>query len=218
MHHRARRARRTALSVAVPVGLVTSLALTWGSTHAAFSASTGNTGNSWQAGSVVIDHSQRSSALFTTVHDGALKPGSTRSSCIRLDYTGSLPADIHMYAGTPLTGTDTLDPYLVMSVERGADVTSGTTVAANCNGFPENATRTFLYNTEQANDPTADATRTLAHLKARHPDYRDGVVVSTATPANTYLTLRITYAVLDNNNAQSKQSSATFTWEARNTP
>ncbi len=216
MRRRASGPRRRVAAAAVPVGLVVSLAVTWGSTHAAFSASTGNTGNSWQAGSVVIDHSQRSSALFTTVHDGALRPGSTRSSCIRLDYTGSLPADIRMYVGTPGTGTDTLDPYLVMSVERGSDVTSSTTVAADCVGFPENAPRTFLYNTEQANGSTPDATRTLAHLKARHPDFGDGVVVSTATPANTYLTLRITYAVADDNAAQSKQSSATFTWEARN--
>lgn len=216
MRHRASGPRRRVAAAAVPVGLVVSLALTWGSTHAAFSASTGNTGNSWQAGSVVIDHSQRGSALFTTVSDGALRPGSTRSSCIRLDYTGSLPADIRMYVGTPATGTDTLDPYLVMSVERGADVTSSTTVAANCAGFPENAPRTFLYNTDQANGSAPDAARTLAHLKTRHPDFRDGVVVSTATPANTHLTLRITYAVADDNGAQNKQSSATFTWEARN--
>jgi hypothetical protein len=218
MSHRAPRPRRTVAAAAVPVGLVVSLAVTWGSTHAAFSASTGNTGNSWQTGSVVLDHSQRSSALFTTADDGALTPGSTRSSCIRLDYTGSLPADIHMYVGTPSTGTDTLDPYLVMSVERGADVTSTTTVAADCTtGFTEASSGAFLYNTQQADDLTAEASKTLAHLKATHPDYRDGVVVSTDTPANTYLTLRITYAVKDDNGAQSKQSSATFTWEARNT-
>jgi hypothetical protein len=200
------------------VGLVTSIALTWGSTHAAFTASTGNVGNSWQAGSVALDHSQRSSALFTTVDDGALGPGSSRSSCIRLDYTGSLPADIRMYVGTPSNGTDTLDPYLVMSVERGADVTSTTTVAADCTtGFEEATPRAFLYNSRQADDPMAEASKTLADLKDTHPDHRDGVVVSTATPPDTYLTLRITYAVADDNEAQSKQSSATFTWEARNT-
>jgi hypothetical protein len=78
--HRAARARRTVLPVAVPVGLVLSLAVTWGSTYAAFSASTGNGGNSWQAGSVVLTDSDSGSALFTT--DGAVSPNdSTLRTC-----------------------------------------------------------------------------------------------------------------------------------------
>ena len=218
MRHRAPRARRTVLPVAVPVGLVISLAATWGSTHAAFSASTGNTGNSWQTGSVVLADSARGSALFTTVGDGALKPGSTASRCIRIDYTGSLPADIHMYVGTPVTGATTLDEHLVMSVERGADVTSATTVAANCtSGFTSASPSAFLYNTHEADDSMANASKTLADLKATHGDYENGVVISSATAQNTSLTLKITYAVKDDNEAQNAQSSATFTWEAQNT-
>ncbi len=218
MHHRAPRARRTVLSVAVPAGLVMSLAVTWGSTHAAFTASTDNVGNSWQTGSVVLADSDSEAALFSTTTDSALKPGSTRSRCIRLDYTGSLPADIHMYAGTPNAGATTLDPYLVMSVERGTDVTAATTVAADCTtGFTRTSTPTFLYNTQQADGSSADPSRTLAHLKATHRDHGSGLVVSTGTVQNTYLTLRITYAVKNDNGAQNTQSSATFTWEARNT-
>jgi len=218
VHHRAPRARRTVLPVAVPVGLVMSLAVTWGSTHAAFTASTDNVGNSWQTGSVVLADSDSEAALFSTTTDSALKPGSTRSRCIRLDYTGSLPADIHMYAGTPNAGATTLDPYLVMSVEWGTDVTAATTVAADCTtGFTRTSTPTFLYNTQQADGSSADPSRTLAHLKATHRDHGSGLVVSTGTVQNTYLTLRITYAVKNDNGAQNTQSSATFTWEARNT-
>jgi hypothetical protein len=195
-----------------------SLAVTWGSTHAAFTASTDNVGNSWQTGSVVLADSDSEAALFSTTTDSALKPGSTRSRCIRLDYTGSLPADIHMYAGTPNAGATTLDPYLVMSVERGTDVTAATTVAADCTtGFTRTSTPTFLYNTQQADGSSADPSRTLAHLKATHRDHGSGLVVSTGTVQNTYLTLRITYAVKNDNGAQNTQSSATFTWEARNT-
>jgi hypothetical protein len=225
VHHRAPRARRTVLPVAVPVGLVMSLAVTWGSTHAAFTASTDNVGNSWQTGSVVLADSDSEAALFSTALDSALKPGSTRSRCIRLDYTGSLPADIHMYvgtppadAGTPNAGATTLDPYLVMSVEKGIDVTADTTVAADCStGFTRTSTPTFLYNTQQADGSSVDPSRTLAHLKATHRDYGSGLVVSTGTVQNTYLTLRITYAVKNDNGAQNTASSATFTWEARNT-
>ncbi|MGY1760486.1 hypothetical protein ACI79G_13065 [Geodermatophilus sp. SYSU D00779] len=218
--------------MAVPVGLVMSLAVTWGSTHAAFTASTDNVGNSWQTGSVVLTDSDSGSALFTTdsavsPNDSSLKPGSTRSRCIRLNYTGSLPADIHMYvgtppadAGTPHAGATTLDPYLVMSVERGIDVSAATTVAADCStGFTPTSTvtPTFLYNTQQANGSSADPSKTLADLKATHRDFGSGLVVSTGTVQNTYLTLRITYAVKNDNRAQNTQSSATFTWEARNT-
>ncbi len=218
MHNRAPRARRTALSVAVPVGLVTSLALTWGSTHAAFSATTGNVGNSWQTGSVVLADSDSEAALFSTATDSALKPGSTRSRCIRIDYTGSLPADIRMHTATPPTGATSLDPYLVMSVERGADVAASTAVAADCTGFTSTSTPTFLYNTAQANGVSADQSRTLAHLKATHRDFGSGVLVSAGTSPNSHMTLRITYSVKDDNGAQNTQSSATFTWEARNTP
>ncbi len=217
MHHRAPRARRTVLSVAVPLGLVMSLAVTWNSTHAAFSASTGNVGNSWQTGSVVLTHSDSEAALFSTSTDGALKPGSARSHCIRLDYTGSLPADIRMYVGTPAAGATALDPYLLMSVERGADVTSATTVAADCAGFTPTTAPTFLDSATHTDAPSVENSRTLAHLKAQHTDFTTGVVVNQATAPNTYMTLRITYVLKDDNQAQNKQSSATFTWEARNT-
>ncbi len=73
------------------------------------------------------------------------------------------------------------------------------------------------YNTAQANGVSADQSRTLAHLKATHRDFGSGVLVSTGTSPNTHMTLRITYAVKDDNGAQNTQSSATFTWEARNT-
>ncbi|WP_158579855.1 hypothetical protein [Geodermatophilus marinus] len=217
MHHRVARARRTVLPVAVPVGLVMSLAVTWGSTHAAFTASTGNAGNSWQAGTVVLADSDSGSALFTSAGDGSVRPGSTRSRCIRVDYTGTLDADIRMYVGTPTSGGTTLDPYLGMSVERGTDVSSTTPVAADCTGFTPTATPTFLYNTARADAAGADPSRTLTHLKATHPDYASGLVVSASTAPGTYLTLRISYAVRDDNAAQGTRSDATFTWEARST-
>ena len=69
MHNRAPRARRTVLAVAVPVGLVTSLAPTWRSTHAAFPATTGNVGNSEQTGSVVLADSDSEAALPSTATD-----------------------------------------------------------------------------------------------------------------------------------------------------
>ena len=212
------RARRTMLAVAVPVGLVLSAALTWSSTYAAFSATAGNTGNTWQTGTVALADNDSGAALFTTPTDGALKPGSTRSRCVRIDYTGDLQADVRMYVTTATPAATSLDPYLVMSVERGADVAVGATVTPDClTGFTPNATRTFLFNTHQADDALADQAATMARLKSDKGTYDTGLVIDGTTDQGTSLTLKITYLVRDVNAAQNTTSEATFTWEARNT-
>jgi hypothetical protein len=208
---------RSLLGVAVPVGLLLSTLIVWQSTAAAFTASTDNSGNTWQAGSVVLADSDGGSALFDTTADGALRPRSFRARCLRVDYTGNLPADLRLSVSTPAGGAATLDPYLVMSVERGQDVPPATTVAPDCStGFTAAATPTFLWNTASANAPSADQTKTLAALKSASPDYASGLPVGSAVAGGTSLTFRVVYWVLDDNAAQNTQSTATFTWEARN--
>ncbi len=210
---------RLLLAVAVPVGLLISTALVWQSTAAAFTATTDNSGNTWRAGSVVLSDSDGGSALFDSTADGALQPGSTRSRCIRVDYTGSLAADIRLYVTTPTAGATALDQYLVMSVEQGQDVTAATSVAADCStGFTATSTPTWLFNTALASSGSADQTKTLAALKTGSPDFARGLPVGSAVPTGTSLTFRITYSVLDDNNAQNTRSTATFTWEAQNAP
>jgi hypothetical protein len=210
-------ALRSLLAAAVPVGLLISAAVVWQSTAAAFTATTDNAGNTWQAGSVVLGDSDGGSALFDSTADGALQPGSTRSRCIRVDYTGSLPADVRLYVTTPAAGATTLDPYLVLSVEEGQTVPAGTPVAADCStGFTATPTPTFLYNSTSSDGPTADQTSTMSALKSGHADYATGLGAGNAVPQNTSLTFRISYTVKDDNLAQNTQSKATFTWEARN--
>ncbi len=63
-----------------------------------------------------------------------------------------------------------------------------------------------------------ETSRTLGHFRTQHADYTNGISVNPATTPNTYMTLKITYSLKEDNGAQNKQSSATFTWEARNTP
>lgn len=215
---RTRSAALRSLPAAVPVGLLLAGALVWQSTAAAFTATTDNAGNTWRAGSVVLSDSDGGSALFDSTSDGALQPGSTRSRCIRVDYTGDLAADIRLYVTTPTTGAVTLDPYLVMSVEQGQDVTAATTVAPDCTGFTPTAPPTFRYNTATADLGSADQTKTLAALKTASPDYARGLPVGSAVPGGTSLTFRVTYSVVDDNDAQNTRSTATFTWEARNVP
>lgn len=206
------------LLAAVPVGLLFAGALVWQSTAAAFTASTDNAGNTWRAGTVALTDSAGGSALFDSTTDGALQPGSTGSRCIRVDYTGDLPADIRLYVTTPTAGAITLDPYLVMSVEQGQDVTAATAVDPDCTGFTPTASPTFRFNTTSAHLGSADQTKTLAALKTASPDYARGLPVGSSVPGGTSLTFRITYSVVDDNNAQNTRSTTTFSWEAQSTP
>jgi len=200
------------LFAAVPVGLLLAGALVWQSTSAAFTATTDNTGNTWQAGTVVLRDNDGGSAMFDSAANANLRPGSTRPRCIRVDYTGNLAADIRLFVTTPSSDpATTLDPYLVMSVERGQDVDATTTVAPDCTGFT--STPTMLYNNAAANLPAASQTKTMSTLKT---DSATGLSVGPPVAANTSLTFRITYSVRDDNNAQNTRSTATFTWEARN--
>lgn len=198
---------RTVLAAAVPVGVVVSAAVVWQSTSAAFTATTDNPGNSWQSGTVDLSDSDKGSALFTTAGDSALVPGSTRFRCIQVDYTGTVDADIRLYVTTPpptpQSLAKSLDPYLTMTVERGADVTDGSTLPADCEGF---GASTALF---------TDTPRTMAQLKA-HGNYADGLRVGTVRPG-THLTFKITYLVEGDNDAQGAESRATFVWEAHNT-
>ncbi len=203
-------ALRTVLAAAVPVGLVIGAAVVWQSTSAAFTATTDNPGNTWQAGTVVLGDSASGSALFTSAADGALRPGSTRSRCIQVDYTGDLDADIRLYVTTPGPVVRSLDPYLAMTIEQGANAPDGTTVGADCTGFTPTAPATYLFN-----GASTDATQTMAQLKT-HGDHAGGLPVGTAVPKDTHLTFRITYLVGDDNAAQDAQSTATFVWEAHN--
>jgi hypothetical protein len=209
-----RRGRRSVLAAVVPVGLVLSAALTWSSTYAAFTSQAGSTGNSWQTGSVELESAGNGSALFTDTLDSNLRPLSSGSRCIRLEYTGSLTAEIKMYVTTPTSGATSLDSHLVMSVERGAD--ENTTVPANCTGFTPRTTSPFVYNTVRAEYAVASSTSTMSDLKT-HADYANGLLVSGSTAPNTSITLRISYLVKDAPEAQNSTSQAVFTWEAQNT-
>src|SRR5215210_6519623 len=63
-----------------------------------FSATTQNAGNEISTGTVAISDNDLGSALYNIT--GA-KPGDTVSRCIRTTYTGSLPADVHLYTTSP---------------------------------------------------------------------------------------------------------------------
>jgi predicted ribosomally synthesized peptide with SipW-like signal peptide len=175
--------RKLLLTIAI-VGAVG--ALSGFGTYSAFSATTSDGGNSMQAGTVSItdDHTASSMLALTNA-----KPGDTTTGCIKVTYTGSLPADVRMYA----TPTGALAPYLDVTAKRG---TGGS--YPSCTGFTAETT-TF--------------TGTLATLPA---SWSAGTSESWAQGDSHSYQVAVT---LDPNapaSAQGASAGVSFTWEARN--
>ncbi|MGD9736551.1 MAG: TasA family protein [Solirubrobacterales bacterium] len=97
----------------------------------AFSATTQNAGNEISAGTVVLSDNDAGSAMFNITN---AKPGETWTRCIKILYSGSLPATIHMYE---LGGQGPLSPYLNLKLEQGTQAES---TFPSCTGFTPDGT------------------------------------------------------------------------------
>lgn len=97
-----------------------------------FSATTQNSGNEISAGTVAISDNDAGSAMFNIV--GA-KPGESWTRCIKVLYTGSLPADVRLYE---VGGGGPLSPYLKLKLEQGSQAEA---TFPSCTGFTPDATK-----------------------------------------------------------------------------
>ncbi len=110
-------ATRKLLASALVVGTLGSVSAL--GVFGAFSATTQNAGNEISTGTVALGDNDAGSAMFQVT--GA-KPGDTWTKCIKITYTGSLPADVKNYlSSTP----GALTPYLSLKLERGTQTTGG---------------------------------------------------------------------------------------------
>ena len=112
------------LRTLVVVGVVGGLAAL--GVFAAFSSQTDNPGNDVTAGTVTLADNDGGTALYNIPN---AKPGSTQTSCIRVNYTGSLDADVKLF--TPSTISD-LGPHVTLKVESG---TQAVPSFPSCTGF-----------------------------------------------------------------------------------
>ena len=83
------------------VSLLTALAITVRATDAAFTATTGNSGNSWGTGALTLTADHPAAAVFTAT---GLAPGNTASRCVNVTYTGPARAEVELYVAS-LTGS-----------------------------------------------------------------------------------------------------------------
>lgn len=162
-------------------------------TTAAFSDSTSEEGNLFEAGTVAISDNDALALTF----DGAdlLKPGDTQTACVMLTYTGSLDADVRVF-GASAGGTG-LEAYLDFDIDRGD---------GDCDVFG-NATTVW--------DNAGDGD--LGAFLAAATDFASGA--DTWAPsggANDAVPYRFTVTLQDDNGAQGLTADVDFTWEARN--
>jgi hypothetical protein len=161
-------------------------------THGAFSSSSSNDSNTWSAGSVTLADDDSGNVLFNT---SAMKPGDSSTKCVNVSYTGTLTSNVKLYGSVGGTG---LASYLTTTIEVGTGAAGGG--AMSCTGFTASST---LHN------------GTLAAFGAANTNFANGLGGFDAAANPTTKSYRLTVALADDNNAQGKNASATFTWEAQ---
>jgi len=187
----------TALTVTV-VGSIVAFG-----TFSAFSSSTDNPGNQFAAGSVAISDNDLGTALYNV---SKKKPGDSKTSCVKVTYTGTLPSNVKLYLPDPVNSQ--ISEYVDL------DITSGTGSAANCSDFATDTANSSVYDGE------------LGDFAATYGDYANGLadfpLAKTKWDANDTVTYKVRVEMQDTNAANSEASTGyasgvhSYVWEARN--
>jgi hypothetical protein len=178
---------RLAPAVTVSCAVLASCLLVVQASRAASTASLETPDNAWRTGIVEIDTDSGASALFQATR---IVPGQTGSNCLVVDYSGSLPASVRMWADT----SGALASSLAVTIQEGSGGAAG-----DCTGFTPSAT---LFGP----DP-------LSKLKTDHGDAAHGL--STWAPDGPATrTFRVAWALAGGNSAQNKTATADFHWVA----
>lgn len=192
-----RRLRALLLVTALVGGVVSSGALVWHASYAAFVGSTENSGNSWTAGSVTLSDDDAGAALFDVT---GLTPGSSTGSphCITVTYSGDVPASVKLYSAD---ATGDLAQYINLTIDQG---TGGS--FADCTGFVADAGGPIF-------------TGTLQAFGTAHNDFANGVGTfePTTNPSTKVYRFAYTLDAATPSTAQGDNATATFTWESQNT-
>jgi hypothetical protein len=163
-----------------------------------FSETTDNDNNQVTAGTVHISDNDGGTALYSMTN---AKPGQAAAAkCIRVDYTGSLPADVKLYTTSTIGA---LGPHVNLKVEAGTQ----TTFNSNCSGFTSQQT---LFDAALSTFPT---------------NYTGGVTdypnTETSWDNGESVVYRFT-ATLNSSTPNAQQGATTglhtFRWEAQNQP
>ena len=170
-------------------------------TSAAFTATTDNTGNRIEAGSVALSDSDAATGHLYDAPDQV--PGAANGPaphCLRVTYSGSLASAVKLYSTAIANGAN-----FRLKVERGSGL-SAPGSDMNCTGFSPSST---AYDDTLNNFPTTYATgldgkpAAAAWTTGNTVDYRYTIYTVDDTTPNAHTT-------------KFDSGTHTFTWEARN--
>ncbi len=186
--------RRKLLLSLLIIGIFGSLASV--ATWSAFSDTTANSANSFEAGSVVLTDNDSGNFMYQVTN---AKPAVSTRTCITVSYSGSLDADVKLYT------TTTTIPSAAQNISLTID--KGTAVGATfpgCGVFTSEATiySGSLYDFQQSKNSWANGV-------SAYP----GSTTKWAT--GNSLVYRFTLSVTDAGNGVSSGAHQ-YTWEARN--
>ncbi|MFN8159206.1 MAG: hypothetical protein U0R68_17450 [Candidatus Nanopelagicales bacterium] len=204
-----RTTRRRAIRAVAPVaGLLAAGLLVWQGSYAAFSATTANGANNWAAGSVSLTDDDAAVAMFSTAlvtpagaqDTKALKPGDTRTNCIKVTNNGTLAGPVKLYVQT-YAQTSGLGDNLTVTVEQGTGTAA--TAFGNCTGFNPLPSGGTLVNAQ-----------TLTAFAGANSTFTNGVGgANLAVGASTYYRFTTTVNAGAPNSVQGGTATATFQWE-----
>jgi len=189
---------------AIAVAVVALVPAAGGATYAAFVATSANSGERLEAGSVKLSDNDSGGSMLS--FSGGY-PGDTDTGCIEVTYDGSLDAAVRLYGTTTGSG---LDQYLDLKVTRGTY--SSNPGFDSCSNFTADATNYIgagagvIYN---------------GTLQGFADDYAGGLVDPTPGSPETWTAnekhvYRIQVTMQNNAAAAGKSATQAFTWEARN--
>jgi predicted ribosomally synthesized peptide with SipW-like signal peptide len=171
-------------------------------TWSAFSDTTANGGNSFESGSVTIEDDDSGSAMFSLT---GMRPGDPAvSKCIDVTYTGSLDAQVRMYGTTGGTG---LAQYLNVKVTRGEK----NSAFSGCGDFTADTTNYIGQGAGVVYNGTLEGF--ADGYAGANPDPVTGAPETWSQGEDHAYRFEVSLA--DNNNAQAKTATQTFTWEAQ---
>jgi hypothetical protein len=172
-----------------------------GGTWSAFSRTASSPGDSVATGSVTLTDNDGGSPLFAL---SAMADGTTATSCQKVTYGGTVPAQLRLFATTGGTG---LAAGLTLTITRGT--IAGTPAAKSCTGFVSDTTNYVgsgagvIYTGTLAALPTTSGTALADPLKASPATW-------TAGDAHAYkVTISMESAV-----GAGKNATADFSWVA----
>jgi hypothetical protein len=168
----------------------------------AFTSTTANPNNEFAAGTVAISDNDSNAALYSVASQ---KPGESITRCIRVSYTGSLPANVRMYSTSTIGA---LGPHVNLTIQPGTMPVG--TAYPSCTGFTADSGGPLFNNT-------------LSNFASTHNSYANGLVdypgATTSWATNSNVVYQVT-ATLSNSAPDSVQGATTgqhtFTWEAQN--